>query len=470
MSQAFIIILTALGGIATGAFGDLVRRRLDKADRARKLIAQYRDPLLQAAFELQSRLYNITRGGFLAYARPAEGPMAENNRLYAVESTLWQFAHYLGWVEILRREVQFLDLGRVSRNKELQLRLAAVAGTLASDRPELRTSAATPRDRQPRKESSRAEPRFVIYRADQRAIGEEMLVERTLPDGTKRTDCLGYGDFVARRRERLAEERNEPFDHWCTRFENDVTELATGAWISAHPRLVETQRRLVDLIDLLDPDQERFPDRNLRGKLPAIVTADESPRRLAGFVLEEPPWPRAEKWADRYELGTFESDSSRTYRAGRAPWFDASLEIVITDTARGARHWINIDGRAVLPTWVGFVRRIWRRGRQTAPSGNEAGSLRLDGNGLLFWSSRRRARNAANDLLSEFDRPAVVADSIPRVHWLALAVIMAVAASVLIGWPGILRERDDMGSAQPKVVERPNGAVAHAPASRVSLR
>lgn len=43
-------------------------------------------------------------------------------------------AEYLGWVEILRRGVQFLDLGDVRRNQLLVERLEAIGTILSTDR------------------------------------------------------------------------------------------------------------------------------------------------------------------------------------------------------------------------------------------------------------------------------------------------------------------------------------------------
>ena len=63
----------------------------------------------------------------------AWGGEDESRRAYAERSTLWLFGQYLGWIEILRREVQFLDLGDITQTRELRERLLAVSNHLASD-------------------------------------------------------------------------------------------------------------------------------------------------------------------------------------------------------------------------------------------------------------------------------------------------------------------------------------------------
>lgn len=71
------------------------------ADRAKTLLDRYREPISRAAFDLQSRLYNIVRHGF--QSRSATD--------YPEMSTLWIVGQWFAWNEILRREVQILDLG-----------------------------------------------------------------------------------------------------------------------------------------------------------------------------------------------------------------------------------------------------------------------------------------------------------------------------------------------------------------------
>jgi hypothetical protein len=164
MTEIAVAVIALIGGIAVALVGDHYRRKWDRDEQARKLINQYRDPLLRAAFDLQSRLYNIVVLNFLAYVHSPD----ETKKSYALDTTLWHFANFLGWVEILRHEVQFLDLGTSRRNKELQSRLGEVAQALASDRAVFR-----PR-KVPLSVAGEMEPGFILFRADQQAVGEAM--------------------------------------------------------------------------------------------------------------------------------------------------------------------------------------------------------------------------------------------------------------------------------------------------------
>lgn len=86
------------------------------------LMSKYRDPLLRSAIDLQSRLYNIHQKRFLEHLYH-ELPSTQS---YALYNTLYVVAEYLGWVEILRREIQFLDLGDLELNRRLSELLASI--------------------------------------------------------------------------------------------------------------------------------------------------------------------------------------------------------------------------------------------------------------------------------------------------------------------------------------------------------
>lgn len=206
----------------------------EAAERSRRaerhdVMSRRRDPLLWAAYDLQSRLFNIGSGGFLAvyYAGGSE-----RDRAYARSSTLYVVADYLGQVEILRRQVQFLDLGVREENRKIVSHFTAIGNAWNSD--------------------AYADRCLQIFRTDQRAIGELMI------DDTG-DSCLGYASFC----KRLDEEPE--FWAWFEALSEGVHHLASMP--QPHPRLARLQVALMDLIDMLDPEAERFPDRR-RGRLP----------------------------------------------------------------------------------------------------------------------------------------------------------------------------------------------------------
>ena len=280
---------TLLAAGLTAAWGPSWKTRLDQRREAREILHRYRDPLLRAAFDLQSRLYNIVRLDFLqAYPR-----VAAAQREDSITSTLWLLGQYLGWVEILRREVQFLDLGSITETAQLQQQLSSVSHVLATDRD--RSS-------------------LCIFRATQRAIGESMIVTREGPSG-KQTDCLGFAGFS----EAITE---QAFRRWFAAPEAELLALAKSKSLRRHGRLVRLQRELVDLVDLLDTERTRYPDPNLRGRLPQrSAVAAERPRwPLAKFVIrddEDPPWQPYDEWIATQAITP--QRSTDEYRCVRIP-------------------------------------------------------------------------------------------------------------------------------------------------------
>src|SRR5882757_194660 len=84
------------------------KHQWDLAEQRERLMARYRDPLLHAAFELQSRLYNILKQEmFNTYVIGRQG----KERDYALHHTAYLIAQYFGWSKVIRRELRFFDLG-----------------------------------------------------------------------------------------------------------------------------------------------------------------------------------------------------------------------------------------------------------------------------------------------------------------------------------------------------------------------
>lgn len=199
------------------------RHARSKEEQAAELRSRYRDPLLGAAFDLQSRLYNIVAKDFLIrYC----GEDDQSSRTYAVENTLYVLAEYLGWVEILRREIRFLDLGGELANREWVTTLELVRDTFARDD---------------------IDPVLRVFRGDQRAIGEVMTVTG---EGDRR-ECRGYASFAVERQRR-------DFSRWFEPLEADI-QLLSREPTQHLERPVLLQHALVDVVELLDPKCARFP-------------------------------------------------------------------------------------------------------------------------------------------------------------------------------------------------------------------
>jgi hypothetical protein len=137
----------------------------------------------------------------------------------------------LVWTEIIRREIQFIDLGEDEQTRQLARLQDDIYSLLQTDgfgRP------------------------FRIFAGEQRAIGESMI-----SDGVRGLECVGYATFL----DRLAKFP----DALLEPVREDVRNLSARL-PEALPRLVALQNALIDLLAFLNPEFIRFPeDRRLEG-------------------------------------------------------------------------------------------------------------------------------------------------------------------------------------------------------------
>ena len=139
-------------------------------------------------------------------------------------------AEYLGWVEILRREVQFLDLGDLELNRRLSELLVNINKAFGA--------------------RSTVGDTFQLFNGEQRSIGEIMTVPRSSSEMIG-YDCIGYATFVKK--------MSDPeFSGWFTKLKDDVDIMANASKMDAG-RLVLIHSKLIDLIDFLDPHCVRVP-------------------------------------------------------------------------------------------------------------------------------------------------------------------------------------------------------------------
>jgi hypothetical protein len=209
---------------------ELQRHRESKAEQTEELISRYREPLLLAANSLQSRLYNGINGDYLHNYLYCADPEEER---YARNFTVYTVAEYLCWVEIIRRELRFLDLGDETRTRSFNGHLEKISHLFGvTDFPH---------------------PHFRIFRGKQRALGQLMMV--TSPNGT---DLMSYPEFDSR----LVTDAE--FGRWFNQLRKDIDAFLTYDW-AGNARLVQIQWALIDLIDFLDPGRVRLT--NNRAKL-----------------------------------------------------------------------------------------------------------------------------------------------------------------------------------------------------------
>jgi hypothetical protein len=185
--------------------------RLERDLRAEEVLKRYREPLAAAAFDLQSRLYNILRQDFLG--KFGTGPLADE----AIWTTLFRMAQYFGWTEILRRDIQFLSFPEDDATRRVAELQSEVARRFLSDAPG---------------------HALMIWSDEQRGLGERMLLSE---NGT--VSCMGYSAF---------REHEEAFGPWRRRIEQGLRDPAS------RERLREVQHLLCDLVETLDERRVRY--------------------------------------------------------------------------------------------------------------------------------------------------------------------------------------------------------------------
>jgi hypothetical protein len=183
---------------------------------AEKIVSKFRDPLLHAAYDLQSRIYNILSRDFLTRYY-TDGSQREQE--YAVENTVFLLSQFLGWTELVRQEIQFLDLGRADQTRKLRELQDSMYTQLHDD--SLGTG-------------------FRLFPGEQRAVGE-LMIDRTgvIPR------CLGFATFL--------NNRPAEIDRWLNPLRDDIRRMPSDLE-PFKQRLIQIQRSLIDLLEFLDPE------------------------------------------------------------------------------------------------------------------------------------------------------------------------------------------------------------------------
>ncbi|MEX0988173.1 MAG: hypothetical protein WD052_11915 [Bacteroidales bacterium] len=195
--------------------------KLDREDE--KEVSNYKEPLIKAAYDLQSRLYNILMMQLLeAYYENGDS----REREYVVESTLFLIAQYFCWTEIIRNGIQFIDLGEDEKTKKLSDLINKISQTFLTDQ---------------------YGNTFRIFAGEQRALGEIMILE----NDSGRNQCIGYNKF---RTDFMIFKSHSIFDY----LKEDI-ETTSKNLDSVSKRLILIQNYLIDLIDYLDPKFIRYP-------------------------------------------------------------------------------------------------------------------------------------------------------------------------------------------------------------------
>lgn len=218
MNAAIVIAVIALiGSLASTAVTVFGAPALQARHDAKKALDKYQEPLIAAAFELQARLYNILQ---LRFVEKYISNEAAGKRDGAIDSTLYVFAQFFAWGEIIRREVQYLRFSRDRRTREIGRLLRDIGETLLADS---------------------YGPQFMIWRLEQRGIGERMI-----ESANGQMACFGYASFVKHR---------STMDEWLTPIQRELENIQDGGC----QRLTDLQHKLVKLVRQLDDKKKRYP-------------------------------------------------------------------------------------------------------------------------------------------------------------------------------------------------------------------
>ena len=225
-SGVLAIFATGISVLGTGRMAQVLARQ-ERRYKAEQEENKYREPLVRAAYDLQSRLYNILKQNFVGTFMIAG---TQRDKDYAIANTVFVIGQYFAWTEITRTEIRFINLGADKQTRRLSHLLDEIYRLWGSDN----------------KEYGR---QFRIFAGEQRAIGEAFV------DKSERgLTCIGYGEFLA-----TVMPRGNSLVHALTA---DIRALPDNL-VEAQPRLVAIQHALIDLLKLLDPKGLRFPKKNL---------------------------------------------------------------------------------------------------------------------------------------------------------------------------------------------------------------
>ncbi len=258
-------VITTIGSLLALVLKEYLFTRsfeLWKNQQALKQIYQkYRDPILLAAQELGRRAQQISDEyppAFLRFQLLTQQPerMERNSavdqyyQVYKLKSSVYRLCAFFGWLELYRREVVFLDSGKNHANQKLQTCLEAIRSDIADGQLNTAMDWDTWTDR-------------LIFREEQRAIGEFMIVELA-----GKNSVMGFGKFC----EFLNREPEEKKNPWLKQAIYFLTDLQPG---DKDFRQVRFQRLVVHLYNLsetlragsLSDEQKakRNKYRNLRG-------------------------------------------------------------------------------------------------------------------------------------------------------------------------------------------------------------
>jgi len=256
MITAFVSIVLTISKIVW----DWREKSHERRMAARQRLDMYRAPLLAAVDDLGRRINNIRNDGFLAYLD------SDDRRSGAVLSTLFRFAQYLGWTEIIYGYADRLRFESDETTKVVTKTLGDISWILATDEFDRST------------EDDFRTSQLMLWREEQRAIGELMRQDGDEPQ------CIGFNSFVENYEDRFAK--------WFTTLGSQLD--ATSSPTSA--RLAELHRIAARLVRELDVER-------------VLIQLDESGTITRPLWAQPSALPKPTKHTDRVDIAGEDLDA-----------------------------------------------------------------------------------------------------------------------------------------------------------------
>lgn len=239
---AFVSTIGSMAGIVLkDYFFTRSFERWKQRQSLEQIYEKFRDPLLLSAHELASRTVEIINQYPATYlteqvlkSRPLR--QVENSiddpyfQRYKLISTAYRLSAFLGWLELYRQEITFLNSGNNEHAKALDLAVNHIRSDLADGQLNKAENWHDWKDN-------------LVFREELRAIGESMIES----NGTTRT-VMGYGRYC----EHLETETHSAVLRWHPVVMHFFLELQSEGVDFRNTRLKRMLVHLIDLMQLLD--------------------------------------------------------------------------------------------------------------------------------------------------------------------------------------------------------------------------
>jgi hypothetical protein len=238
-------LVTTIGSILGAIIKDLILARLFENWKQEKTLKQiyqkFSDPLQLSIHELSSRICEIHNHYPTIYLttnvleshperqtlNSIEDPYFQR---YKLVSTAYRFCAFLGWLELYRQEITYLNSGKNSHTKKIESIVNKIRSDFADGQLNQSPDWSTWKDN-------------VVFREELRAIGESMIEQR----GTTRS-VIGYGRYC----EYLDSDESNSIQHWSSVIINFFIDLRTDNLDFRRNRLEHLFIHLIDFARQLD--------------------------------------------------------------------------------------------------------------------------------------------------------------------------------------------------------------------------